>query len=88
MNRGEGRFEPPRGYTLTMRLDPGQIEVVDDRTAAILRTKSGAERLEIADRMFHSARQMLLNMLRGEHPDWSDDRIAAEAAKRLSHGAI
>ncbi len=29
-----------------MRLDDGQIEVVDDRVAEILRTKTGQERLK------------------------------------------
>ncbi len=70
-----------------MRLDPGQIEVVDDQMAAVLRQKSGAERLAIANGLFLSARRMLTSHLHFEHPEWSDEQIAREVARRLSHGS-
>jgi hypothetical protein len=31
---------------------------------------------------------MLLSHLRSEFPDWNDQQILHEAARRLSHGAI
>lgn len=71
-----------------MRLDPGQIEVMDDRMAEILRQKTGAERLAIANGMYASARRMLISHLRTAHPDWSDEQVMHEAARRLSHGAV
>lgn len=71
-----------------MRLDPGQIEVMDDRMAEILRQKTGAERLAIANGMYASARRMLISHLRTTHPDWSDEQVMHEAARRLSHGAV
>ncbi len=71
-----------------MRLDPGQIEVVDDVMAQVLRGKTGAERLAIASGLFASARRMLISMLRAEHPDWDDHQVNREAARRFSHGAI
>lgn len=71
-----------------MRLDDGQIEVVDDEMARVLRAKTGSERLLIASRLFSSARQMILSMLRAEHPDWDEKRVGQEAARRLSHGAV
>jgi len=64
------------------------IEVIDDQMAEILRRKTGAERLQIAFGMFSSARRMLLAYLRSEHPDWSEEQINREAARRLSHGAV
>lgn len=68
---------------------PGlRIEVIDDEMAAALRLKSGAERLEIASRMFGSARRMLLSHLRSTHPDWDQPQIEQEAARRLSHGTV
>ena len=67
---------------------PGQIEVVSHEMADVLRSKTGAERLAIASAMYASARRMLLCSLRAEHPDWDDARITAEAARRLSHGAV
>ncbi len=71
-----------------MRLDAGQIEVMDDQMAEILRRKTGAERLAIASGMFASARRMLLSHLRATHPEWSDEQVLREASRRLSHGAI
>lgn len=67
---------------------PPVIEVIDDEMARVIRAKSGAERLRIASDMYSSARKMLLSHLRAEHPDWDEDRIVKEAARRLSHGAV
>ncbi len=69
-------------------IDPRQIEVMDDDMAAVLRAKTGPERLRIAFSMYSSARRMILSHLSTEHPDWSDDEIRREAARRLSHGAV
>jgi len=71
-----------------MKQPPVAIEVLSEEMAAVLREKSGAERLEMASRMFTSARRMLLNYLRAVHPDWDEQRLHREAARRLSHGAI
>ena len=65
-----------------------RIEVIDDDMAATLRQKTGAQRLEIASRMFGSARRMLLSHLRSVHPDWDQRQIEREASRRLSHGAV
>lgn len=70
-----------------MRLDPGQIEVVDDALADVLRRKTGAERLAIANALFLSAGRMLTSHLQTQHPDWDDQHIAREVARRLSHGS-
>lgn len=71
-----------------MRLDAGQIEVMDDAMAEIYRQMTGAQRLAIASGMYASARRMLLSHLRATQPDWSDEQIIREAARRLSHGAV
>ena len=71
-----------------MQIDPRQIEVVDDAMADVLRRKTGQERLKIAFGLWSSARRMLLSYLRAEHPDWSEDQVNREAARRLSHGAV
>jgi hypothetical protein len=42
-----------------MRLDKGQIEVVDDVMAGILRNKTPAERIHIGFEMWLSAQKML-----------------------------
>jgi len=69
-------------------IDPRQIEVMDDDMAVVLRAKSGADRLRIAFGMYSSARRMLLSHLSAEHPDWTEDEVRRETARRLSHGAV
>ena len=71
-----------------MRSLPAKIEVVSEEMAAVLRRKTGAERLEIANQMFTAARRMLISHLRSEYPNWDGPRIEREAARRLSHGAV
>ncbi len=69
-------------------IDLSRIEVVDDETARILRGKTGAERLAMANDMFNSARRMLLSHLTAEHPDWSEEQVTREVARRISHGFV
>jgi hypothetical protein len=71
-----------------MPLENRKIEVVSDEMARILRAKTGGERLAIASGMFASARRMLISHLKTEHPDWDEEQIGRETARRLSHGAI
>lgn len=70
------------------KLDPRNIEVMDDEMAEVLRAKTGAQRLQIADRMFAIARELITGRLRQEHPDWPDAQVRREVARRLSHGAV
>ena len=65
-----------------------KFEVPSDEMVAVLRQKTGAERLEIASRMFGSARRMLISHLEAQHPDWDEDEVQQEAARRLSHGTV
>jgi hypothetical protein len=73
---------------VALRLDPGQIEVVDDTMAEILRHKTPAERIRIGFSLWTSARDMLMTHLKKTHPDWDKGRIEKEVARRLSHGAV
>jgi hypothetical protein len=65
-----------------------RIEVLSEEMAAVLREKTGAERLAIADRLYTNARHMLLHHLRARYPEWDDHQVGREAARRLSHGAV
>lgn len=71
-----------------LRLDRGQIEVVDDEMAEVLRSKTPAERIGIGFRMWTSAHDMLMAHLRHTHPEWDVKRVELEVARRLSHGAV
>lgn len=67
---------------------PTECDVIDDAMAEVLRSKTEAERLAIAHRMWDYARDTILNVLRDEHPDWNTAEIQREASRRLSHGAV
>lgn len=71
-----------------MRLDNGQIEVVDDIMVPILRQKTPAERLQIAFDLWEMARGIIEASLRAEHPDWGETRIGREVARRLAGEAV
>ncbi len=64
------------------------MEVMDDTMADVLREKTEAERLKIADRMWRSARSILRGAIQTEHPDWSEEQVNGEIAERISHGLV
>ena len=49
----------------------------------VMRSKTPAERLAIAFRMWDSARVMVLANVRRQNPDWSEDEIEQEVAARM-----
>jgi len=67
-----------------MKFGPRQIEVIDDAMAELLRAMTGQQRLWIADRMFNIARRAIVLSIRTDHPDWGQQQINEEAARRLS----
>ena len=71
-----------------MRLDRGQIEMVDDVMAEVLRRKTPAERIMIGFNFWTSTRNALISHLKTEHPDWDKKKVLQEVARRLSHGAV
>ncbi len=66
------------------RLDDGQIEVVDDAVAEILRNKTPGERIAIVGDIWKTARVIVEGGARSRHPDWNDAQIDAEARIRLT----
>lgn len=62
------------------------MEIVDRDMARALAEKTEAERLQIGWGMLRSARRMMTRILRAEHPDWTDEEIGREVARRISHG--
>jgi hypothetical protein len=80
---------PPRTYHEdSVRTFNRRFEVMDDVMVPVLRAKTPAERLAIAHGMWLSARDMLRSILRGQHPDWTEEQVNRETARRLSHGAV
>lgn len=64
------------------------VEVMDDAMADVLRQKTEAERLQIAGRMWKSARVILRGAILTEHPEWNVDQVNREIAIRISHGVV
>ncbi len=69
------------------RLDPGQIEVVDEAVAEVLRRKSPLQRLAIALEANRLVRLRIEGHLRTRHPGWDVSQIQAEIARRMLRGA-
>lgn len=62
------------------------IELLEPAMVEILRQKTEGERLAISWAMWRSVRDMLTNLIRSEHPGWSQDDVRREVAWRMSHG--
>jgi hypothetical protein len=71
-----------------MPLDPRQIEVMDDAMADVYRKKSAAERLRIVNDMFLFAGEVIRGQIMASHPDWSDEQVMRETARRISNGSV
>ena len=70
-----------------MRLDKGQIEVVDDKVAAIMKTKSGPERLRMVWDAWTFFEKRITAHLKSTHPEWTEEQIQREIVRRVSYGA-
>jgi hypothetical protein len=64
------------------------IEIIDDQMASLLRSKTEAERFAMIDKFWRFARTLILARIAHEHPDWTEDQVRREVARRMSHGAV
>ena len=65
-----------------MSLRHEKIEVVDHAVADRLRLMTAAQRLAVANRMWVSAHKAMTHILRSEHPNWTDQQVQRETARR------
>jgi hypothetical protein len=68
-------------------IDPRNIEVVEPELAAILRTKTPAERIEMIFAANRTARMLAAAGIRHQHPDWDESQVNREVVRRVSGGA-
>lgn len=61
-----------------------RVEVVEDEVAAMLRAKSGMERLRLAHEAWELCRERLTAFLYAKHPEWSRKEVLQEVARRLA----
>jgi len=71
-----------------MESDKRNIEVLDAKMVEVFKSKTPQQRLVIAFNMWNSARNQVINYLRGSYPGWDEKKIQQEAVRRLSHGAV
>jgi hypothetical protein len=64
-----------------------RIEVIDREFAAVLATKSPAERPGMVAEAHRTARMLEESGVRLLHPDWTDSEVRSEVASRMMHGA-
>jgi hypothetical protein len=64
-----------------------RIEHMAPEIVEVLRAKSGTERMQIAFGMFRAAQRMVASQLRAEHPDWDDEAVQREVARRIASGS-
>ena len=62
------------------------MEIVDRDMAQVLAGKTEVQRLEIGWGMWRSAVRMMARILRAEHPDWAEEEIGREVARRMARG--
>jgi hypothetical protein len=70
-------------------MTPGRqprIEILDDAVVQVLRSKTPAQRLAMVFAANRTMRLRLEGHLRSVHPDWDAAAVAAEIARRMSHG--
>ena len=65
-----------------------RIEVPDEAVVEVLRRMTAGERLAVANRMWVSARNAIDHILRSEHPEWTEQQLQQEIARRVLHGAV
>jgi hypothetical protein len=65
---------------------PKHIEVVDEQLAAVLRTKSPAEKVAMISTANRMARILAAAGARYQHPDWDEVQIHQEVLRRVCGG--
>lgn len=62
------------------------VELVDEEMVPIFAAMSGAERLAIAGESWRFAHQLVTSGVRAAHPDWDEQQVAKEVARRFLGG--
>ena len=68
-----------------MKIDPRNIEVIDDESVEILKKMTGAQRMIAAAKMFDTAKALTRANIKMNHPDWNEEQIKKEVLRRLGN---
>ena len=67
--------------------DPQRLEPLDPIMMEIMSRKTPEERLAIAFRLNRFARDRIGGDLQVQHPDWTEEEVQAEVARRMLRGS-
>jgi hypothetical protein len=70
-----------------MALDFRRVERLEPAMAEVLQRRTPGERLALGMELHRTARLMIAGSLRAEHPDWTEEQVAAEVARRMLYGS-
>lgn len=62
------------------------FDIVDDATAAKLRLMTPAQKVQLVGELNKAARLRAAQRLNCRHPEWSNEQVQAEIAKRMLAG--
>jgi hypothetical protein len=67
--------------------DPTTLfDVIDDDLAAVLRTKTPAEKIAMVDAANRTARLLAAAGVRHLHPEWTEEQVQTEVIRRVTGG--
>ena len=67
--------------------DPQRIELPDKAMSDLLRTKTPAQRVAMILDANRTMRLLIEGPLRERHPEWTDEQVRREVARRMLDGA-
>lgn len=73
-------------HVMPRPLDPRTIELLDADMVRVLRALTPAQRLAAAFDCQRTARLVIAGHLRDAHPDWDENQVQAEIARRMLGG--
>jgi hypothetical protein len=73
----------PSPEKLRALTNPRCIEVLDRKSAEVIRQMPGAKRMALAFHLGDMARRMIAASIQQNHPDWVDSQIQAAVAERV-----
>ncbi len=68
-----------------MSIRPPEVEVIDQALVDVLQKQTPQERLRIAADMWETARVLLRGTITQEHPEWNEEAVNREVARRICH---
>ena len=71
-----------------MKIDPLNIEVIEDEVAAALRLMAPERRLAMMFQAEGLARALARAGARSRHPDWTDAEVETEIARLWADGSV